>query len=218
MASVLDWIKNLLAPLLPSLPRPFDVVSNWVDLNLWWPIRRLFDECSSAVQEIVYELSIISGQRDRYVTRIKIKIGEAYKQARDYALAVIDYYMDWVHSYIYYLLDVYAAVLDYIKLTIEPLIVSLQTAFNSFIRGIFNAFRRAVESFIDYVESRFGELGALTIDNVTYFVNLYNLYRRALLDFLEDPPKWIVAQLEKAWRLHVRTIQRIATDLLEAIW
>jgi len=218
MPSVLDWLKNLLAPLLPALPRPLDVVSQWVDLNVWWPIRRLFDECSSAVQEIVYELSIISGQRNRYVTRIKIKLAEVYGQAVVLAYAAIQNVYRYFENLVGGLLSDLWYLYDYVRLNVEATIVSLRNTLNTFITSIFNAFRRTVESFIDYVESRFEDLAALTYDNVRFYANVYNLYRRALLDFLDDPPKWMVAQFERAWRLHVRTIQRIATDLLEAIW
>jgi len=215
---VYDWVKRALETTLPRIPPPFDWIGDFINVHVFLPSRRTFEEIRRGLNLVAAEIVDLWEHRSWYITRLKIHIKSVGEQAYRQLHTALTQAFEWAYAQI-------AKVQDFIDKTVVPtvnealakakaayqdLYTFLSNTWSSFLRT-YGTWRNSVQKVIDVVK-------VWTTATIKYWLWVYDKHRGNLIAFLDNPTAFMLAHVEDRLGQYAEGIRRLGATLLDIVW
>ena len=216
--AVYDWVKTLCVSGVPVLPRPFDWVSDFVNVHIVFPVCRTFQEAASGGRLCLSVLLNIWEHREWWAAQLQGKLDKLW----DRACTLVSQNVVWVLAELrLYISTSIATVINWARAQFSALTTYIKTVSDqlfSFVYNTFGPWKRLLDTWVVSVKLALATVSAFTIGTVRYWVSIYNAFRTQLSAFLSDPATWILAEIERELGRTRATLLRLATLVLDMAW
>ncbi|MHA1215944.1 MAG: hypothetical protein ACTSPX_01285 [Candidatus Thorarchaeota archaeon] len=213
-----DWVKRALETTLPRIPPPFDWIGDFINVHVFLPSRRTFEEIRRGLNLVAAEIVDLWEHRSWYIKRLRIKFDSAVSEA-----------LRGAESFMRAMTKKLSRVLDELKQAVDTEIrPRLNTAYSkakqawedlqTFLTSTWESFLRTYGKWRNSVQDVIDVVKLWTIDTIRYWLWVYDNYRSSLVAFLDNPTAFVLAHVEDRLGQYAEGIRRLGATLLDIVW